>query len=56
MNSWLFGKLFGIMVQRKRISLADAKRTHLTYLTPITKPITDYSNLIEIFYHSRTLS
>ena len=34
----------------------DFQRTYLTYLPPITKPITDYSTIIEIFYQSRILS
>lgn len=42
---------FSVLVA-KLFEKTDAKRTHLTYL----KSITDYSNLIEIFYHSRTLS
>ena len=29
------------------------KRLYLTYLLPITKPINDYSTIIEIFYQSR---
>ena len=29
------------------------KRLYLTYLPPITKPINDYSTIIEIFYQPR---
>ena len=43
----LVAKLFG------RI---DFQRIYLTYLPLITKPITDYSTIIEIFYQSRILS
>ena len=42
----LVAKLFG---------RTDLQRTYLTYLTPITKPITDYSTVVEIFYQSRIL-
>ena len=34
----------------------DLQRTYLTYLRPITKPITEYSTIIEIFYQSRIFS
>ena len=34
----------------------DLQRTYLTYLPPITKPVTEYSTIIEIFYQSRILS
>ena len=34
----------------------DLQRTYLTYLPPITKPITEYGTIIEIFYQSRILS
>ena len=34
----------------------DAQRRCVTYLPPITKPVTEYSTIIEIFYQSRMLS
>ena len=34
----------------------DLQRTYLTYLPPITKPITEYSTIIETFYESRIFS
>ena len=34
----------------------DLQHTYLTYLPPITKPITEYGTIIEIFYQSRILS
>ena len=34
----------------------DLQRTYLTYLPPITKPVTEYSTIIEKFYQSRILS
>ena len=43
----LVAKLFG---------RTDLQRTYLIYLPSITKPITDYSTIIEIFYQSRILS
>ena len=43
----LFAKLFG---------RTDVQLTYLTNLPPLTKPITDYSTIIEIFCQSRTLS
>ena len=43
----LAAKLFG---------RTDVQRTNLTNLLPITKPIFDYSTIIEIFYQLPTLS
>ena len=43
----LVAKLFG---------RTDLQHTYLTYLPPITKPITDYSTVAEIFYQSHFLS
>ena len=34
----------------------DLQHTYLTYLPPITKPITEYGTIIEIFYQARILS
>ena len=43
----LAAKLFG---------RTDVQRKCLTYLPPITKPITEYGNIIVLFYQSHVLS